>query len=347
MLAQDEELALTASWPPEDALDAAALTAARWAYSHSEPAGADTGTLPIIPWFFVPILIGSKSLGVIGIAKEQGAAPIDSEARALFDTLVEQTAAALDRASLAREMVNAKTATETERVRNTLLASVSHDFRTPLSSILGSATSLIDYGDKLDVAAQKDLLGQIKTEAEDLDEMVRNLLAITRIDAGALELRRDWVDLREVAERVVSSARRHGGRQKIQITLPDGLPLVRADATLAEQAIGNIIGNAVAHTPDSTRVVVDAVVAPDSVALRVTDDGPGISADTLPQIFDKFVKGAAPGATAADGGHGTGLGLAIAKGIMEAHGGTISAESPVNGHGARFIMIFPRESVPA
>ena len=113
----------------------------------------------------------------------------------MLDTLVEQTAAALERASLAREMVSAKTATETERVRNTLLASVSHDFRTPLSSILGSATSLIDYGDKLDQAAKKDLLGQIKKEAEGLDEMVRNLLAITRIDAGALELRRDWIDL--------------------------------------------------------------------------------------------------------------------------------------------------------
>jgi two-component system sensor histidine kinase KdpD len=347
MLAHGDDLELTASWPPEDALDAAAMTAARWAFSHVEPAGADTGTLPIIPWYFVPLRIGAKTLGVIGVAKEKDAPPLDSEALALLDTLVEQTAAALDRASLAREMVTAKTATETERVRNTLLASVSHDFRTPLSSILGSATSLIDYGDRLDAAAQKDLLGQIKTEAEDLDGMVRNLLAITRIDAGALELRRDWVDLREVAERVVSAARRHGSRQTIEIKLPADLPLVRADATLAEQAVGNIIGNAVAHTPDGSRVVVDAVVTSDSITLRVTDDGPGISADTLPQIFDKFVKGAAPGAAAGDGSHGTGLGLAIAKGIMEAHGGTISAESPVNGRGARFIMAFPRESVPA
>src|SRR6185312_12948069 len=109
---------------------------------------------------------------------------LDSEARALLDTLIEQTAAALERASLAREMVSARTATETERVRNTLLASVSHDFRTPLASILGSATSLLDFGDKLDPSAQKGLLSQIKKEAEDLDEMVRNLLAITRIEIG-------------------------------------------------------------------------------------------------------------------------------------------------------------------
>ena len=291
MLSQGDDLTLTASWPPEDTLDAAAMTAARWAYSHVEPAGADTGTLPIIPWYFVPLRIGAKTLGVVGVAKEKDAPPLDSEARALLDTLVEQTAAALERASLAREMVSAKTATETERVRNTLLASVSHDFRTPLSSILGSATSLIDYGDKLDTAAKKDLLGQIKKEAEDLDEMVRNLLAITRIDAGALELRRDWVDLREVTERVVSSARRHGAQQHIEISLPSELPLVRADATLAEQAIGNVVANAIVHTPPETRIIVEADVAPDTIALRVTDDGPGIPVDELSHIFEKFVKG--------------------------------------------------------
>ena len=148
LLEQDGDLALTAAWPPEDTLDAAPMTAARWAFSHGEPAGADTSTLPIIPWFFVPLRIGDKTLGVIGV-KSEGIAPLDSEARALLDALSEQTAAALERASLARDMVSAKTATETERVRNTLLASISHDFRTPLSSILGSATSLIDYGDKL------------------------------------------------------------------------------------------------------------------------------------------------------------------------------------------------------
>jgi two-component system sensor histidine kinase KdpD len=348
LLAQGDEVVLTAAWPPEDALDAAAMTAARWAYSHVEPAGADTGTLPIIPWYFVPLRIGAKTLGVIGVAKEQDTPPLDSETRALLDTLVEQTAAALERASLSREMVSAKTATETERVRNTLLASVSHDFRTPLSSILGSATSLLDYGDKLDAPAKNHLLGQIKKEAEDLDEMVRNLLAITRIDAGALELRRDWIDLREVAGRVVSAARRHGARQRIEIELPADLPLVRADATLAEQAIGNVVANAIVHTPSETRVLLDANVAPHSVALRVTDDGPGIPSDGLAHVFDKFAKGGESEGHASDGGPGTGLGLAIAKGIMEAHGGAIKGESPAqNGRGARFTMTFPREEPPA
>jgi two-component system sensor histidine kinase KdpD len=338
-------LAIVAAWPPEDELDAAPMTAARWAYSHNEPAGADTATLPIVPWFFVPLRIGDKPpLGVIGVAQPNGMPPLDSEARALLDALSEQTAAALERASLSREMVDAKAATETERVRNTLLASISHDFRTPLSSILGSATSLLDYGDKIGAAAKHDMLLQIKQETEGLDEMVRNLLAITRIDAGALELRRDWIDLHEIVDRVASAARRRGAKQHIDVKLPADLPLARADATLIEQAVGNVIGNATVHTPPASRVLVDAVVGGKEVALRVTDDGPGIAAEALPHVLDKFIKG---GVSQADGGQGTGLGLAIAKGIMEAHGGSIAVESPPpGGHGTRITLTFLREEPP-
>jgi two-component system sensor histidine kinase KdpD len=344
MLPRGDDLALTAAWPPEDALDPASMTAARWAFSHAEPAGADTGTLPVVPWLFVPLRIGDKTLGVIGVAKTKDSPPLDSEARTLLDTLAEQTASALDRASLAREMVTARTASETERVRNTLLASISHDFRTPLSSILGSATSLIDYGEKLDPAARRDLLSNIKSEAEGLDEMVRNLLAITRIDAGALEIRPDWIDLAEIVDRVVSAARRRGATQGFALDLREA-PLVRGDATLVERAISNIIANVIAHTPAMTPVVVTAGVTPGEVALHVTDDGPGIAADLLPNVFEKFVK--ADGARG-DGGHGTGLGLAIAKGIMEAHGGSIGAESPVaNGRGTRITLTFPRGEQPA
>ena len=341
MLARDGELELTAAWPPEDTLDAAAMTAARWAYSHVEPAGTGTNTLPIIPWFFVPLRIGERTLGVVGVAKDKEERPLDSEARALLDALSEQAAAAIDRASLTREMVSARSAAEAERVRNTLLASISHDFRTPLSSILGAATSLIDYEDRLDPQAKKDLLGQIKSEAEGLDAMVRNLLAITRIDAGALELRLDWIDLKDIVGRVVGAARRRGAPQIFEVGLPADLPLVRADATLIEQAIGNLIANAVAHTPPQTHVAVTASVTPDQVTIHVVDDGPGIASDALPRIFDKFVKAQD---SETDGGQGTGLGLAIAKGIMEAHGGTIAAESPVAGsRGTRMALSFARK----
>jgi two-component system sensor histidine kinase KdpD len=340
LLGSEDDLAVTAAWPPEDSLNAAAMTAARWAFSHNEAAGADTATLPVIPWFFVPLRSGERTLGVVGISKERDSSPLDSESRALLDTLAEQTAAALDRAMLTKAMVVARTATETERVRNTLLASISHDFRTPLSSILGAASSLSDYGEKMDTVTKADLLGQIKAEAKGLDEMVRNLLSITRIDAGALELRRDWIDLREVVERVVGAARRRGVGQALTIDMPDQLPAIRADATLTEQAIGNVVANAVIHTPAQTRVVVGANITSDAVEITVTDDGPGLPPGAIDRIFDRFAKSG----SAADGGEGTGLGLAIAKGIMEAHSGSISAVSPVGGNrGTRFVLRFPTE----
>lgn len=348
LLAKDDDVVLAAAWPPEDDLDAAAMTAARWAYSHAEPAGTSTGTLPIIPWLFTPLRIGNKVLGTIGVATAKDMPPLDSEERALLNTLCEQAAAALERASLAGEMVDAKTAAEGERVRNTLLASISHDFRTPLSSILGSATSLIDYGDKLDAVSKKDLLKHIKEETEGLDEMVRNLLAITRIDSGALELRSDWIDLREIVARVVNASRRRGAKQSFTIDLSADVPLVRADAMLIEQAIGNIVANAVVYTPDQAQVVIDAIKNDTEVSLRVTDDGPGIDPDILPRIFDRFVKGRSSNRSTADGGHGTGLGLAIAKGIMEAHKGRIEVDSPVaDGHGTRFVMTLPQKESAA
>ena len=261
----------------------------------------------------------------------------------MLGTIADQTAAALERASLAREMVTARSATETERVRNTLLASVSHDFRTPLSSILGSATSLIDYGDKLGPEARKDLLGQIKQEAESLDEMVRNLLAITRIDAGALELRKDWIDVHEIVGRVVSAARRQRPvTPNVDVQLPKDMPLVRADPTLVEQALTNIVANAIVHTPEGTPVTIGAQVLPSQVRISVLDDGPGIPAELMPRLFEKFSR-----ARQSEQVQGAGLGLAIAKGIMDAHSGSIAAQSPVaKGRGTRIMLTFPRDEAP-
>jgi two-component system sensor histidine kinase KdpD len=208
---------------------------------------------------------------------------------------------------------------------------------------------LLDYRDKLDPSAQIDLLAQIKSEAEGLDVMVRNLLAMTRIDAGALELRWDWVDLQEAVERVVSATRRRGAAVLLEVKLPGGLPLIVADATLVEQALTNVVNNAVLHTPKGTRVVIDAQVKPDVVALRVTDDGPGIPTDILSRVFEKFVRSHredANGSHGAEGtgAEGTGLGLAIAKGVVEAHGGSVMAESPVGAsQGTRITLTFPRE----
>src|SRR5438477_922302 len=204
------KLSLAAAWPPEDTLDTSTMEAAKLSFARNEPVGCGSATMSSAQWYFIPLRTQSRSLGVVGIARDADRLAPDVEAQALLATLAEQTAAALERALLTQEMLTAQNATETERVRNVLLASVSHDFRTPLASILGSATSLLEYRDRLDENLQRGLLADIKLEAEGLDEMVRNLLAITRIDAGALELRRDWIDLRDVASRVVGHAKRRG-----------------------------------------------------------------------------------------------------------------------------------------
>lgn len=344
LLNQNGELSMAAAWPPEDSLDAQTWTAAQLAFARNEPVGFQTEILPRTSWHFIPLRNQGGCFGVVGIGRRGSGDLIDAEARALLGTLVEQTAAAFDRAFLAGEMMRARSAAETERVRNILLSSVSHDFRTPLASILGSATSLLDFGEKLDNDAKNELLTQIKAEAEGLNEMVGNLLAMTRIDAGALELRRDWVDLREIVERVTISARRRGAALPLTLELPAELPLIWGDAILIEQALGNLVNNVVLHARNATRVVIDAVVKQASVLLRVTDDGPGISAEIMPRVFEKFVQGRSKNAGGEGKPEGSGLGLAIAKGIIEAHGGSVLAESPVvDGRGARLILTFLRE----
>ena len=247
-------------------------------------------------------------------------------------------------ARLSAEIVRARTAAETERVRNTLLASISHDFRTPLASILGAATGLIEYGPRLPEGARGDLLMQIKDEAEHLDGMVRNLLAITRVEAGALEINRDWLDVGELLHRAVATARRHGAPQSFEVTVTD-VPFIAADPNLLDQALANVVGNAVRYAGAAARIALEGRCERDEMIVSVTDDGPGIAPDVLPRVFDRFVRAPSSG----DAGEGTGLGLAIAKGIIEAHGGSMAAASPVrDGHGTRIIMRLPlaREATP-
>ncbi|HEX2725972.1 MAG TPA: DUF4118 domain-containing protein, partial [Beijerinckiaceae bacterium] len=241
-------------------------------------------------------------------------------------------------ARLTEEIVAARTAAEMERLRNTLLASVSHDFRTPLASILGAASGLLEYGTRLPEAARADLLGQIRDEAEHLDGMVRNLLAITRVEAGALEINRDWLDVREVLHRAVATARRHGASQSFEVASPSDTPFIAADPNLLDQALANVVTNAMRYAGAAARIALEGRREGGEMVISVTDDGPGIDPHLLPRVFDRFVRASSGG----DAGEGTGLGLAIAKGIVEAHGGSIAAVSPVrDGRGTRIVMRLP------
>ncbi|KAB0681364.1 sensor histidine kinase [Aureimonas leprariae] len=333
------DLAIAAAWPPDDRLDTAARTAARWAFDRDEPAGGGTGTLPGCGWTFLPLGRPGRQVGVLGVEVSADAPPLGVETRTLLDALVEQSAAAIHRAHLAGEVNEVRTAAETERVRNILLASISHDFRTPLASILGSATALLDYEDRLEAASRRDLLAQVRDEARHLDMMVRNLLSMTRLEAGALELNRDWIDLGETLHRAVEVARRRGATQAFDVRLPEDPVLVHADGTLLDQALGNVVANAVRHAGAEARVTLATTYDRGVALVEIADDGPGIPDDLRPHVFEKFTTGRRPGG---DGGESAGLGLAIARGIVEAHGGTIELLPDESGrHGAAFRIALP------
>ncbi|WP_152046804.1 sensor histidine kinase [Aureimonas psammosilenae] len=336
------DLTVAAAWPPDDRLGTAARTAARWAFDHDEPAGTGTGTLPSVGWRFLPLGDPERPVGVLGVEAPGEAAPFGVETGALLDALGEQSAAAIHRAHLSGEVSRVRTAAETERVRNILLASISHDFRTPLASVLGAATALIDYEDRLDPTARRDLLAQVRDEARHLDGMVRNLLSMTRLEAGALELNRDWIDLGDTLNRAVEVARRRGATQRFTVRLPEGPILLRADGTLLDQALGNMVANTGRHAGADAQVTLEAAREGEVAAITVSDDGPGIPEDLRARVFEKFATGRRSGG---DGGESAGLGLAIARGIVEAHGGTIELlpTEPGMGSGAAFRIALPME----
>ena len=342
LLADRGSLAVAAACPPEHAFGSDALSVAQQAYARGELTGAEPGTVAPMSWLFLP-LRQERTVGVIGVACNPTEGPLEPEAMTLLQTLAELTSTALERARLGQEISSARTAAETERMRNILLSSISHDFRTPLASVLGAATSLIDYGAKLPETARRDLLVQVKDEAEHLDGMVRNLLAMTRVEAHALEVNKDWVDVRELFDHTASVARRRGAVQTFGVIVENDLPFVRADPTLLGQALTNLVGNATRHAGSKAHVTLEARRDGAGMLLSVTDDGPGIPAKILPHVFERFVHGP----TLGDGGQSTGLGLAIAKGIVEAHQGTISAESPVEGRrGTRITVRLPLTEEP-
>ncbi|WP_052954495.1 DUF4118 domain-containing protein [Microvirga vignae] len=338
LLSERGSLEIAAAWPPEDSLDPEARSAAQIALAKGEATGSGTAHCETVPWLFLPLRAPEGAIGVIGVA-QPGNASLDPETRTLFETVAELTATALERARLGQEISAARTAAEAERVRNTLLASISHDFRTPLASILGAATSLIEYGARLPEQARRDLLVQVKDEAEHLDGMVRNLLAMTRVEAGALELNRDWVDLQELSDRAVVVAKRRGALQAFDVRVEKGLPFVFADPILLDQVLANVVGNAIQHAGSADRIILEAKREDHEVVLSVTDSGPGIASEVLPRIFEKFARASR---SSGDAGEGTGLGLAIVKGIVEAHQGTVAASSPVaDGHGSRIEIRLP------
>ena len=337
LVAEGDDLQIRAAWPPDAQLDAAAMSAARWAQQKNEPAGWSTGTLPSVAYQFRPLVAARGPIAVCGFEPHSPELPITAEDERALTAILDQTAIALDRALLAREAVKAAAMQENEKVRDALLASLSHDLRTPLSAIAGAATSLRSLGDRMSAAERLELLASIEDETARLSRFVANLLDMSRIEAGNLKVKRDLVDVADVVQGAAERSRKSFPKQPVRVNLAPDLPFVRADDKLLEQVLFNLLDNAHKYAGDSGATIHGRKDGGD-VVLSVTDEGPGVKPSDLERIFEKFYRG---GRT--DGRRpGTGLGLSICRELIEAMGGTIVAQSPaVRRRGTRIVIRLP------
>ncbi|OWR21712.1 Sensor protein KdpD [Brevundimonas diminuta] len=340
LLPVENELTLTAGAPGKPELDAEAMAAARWAWEKGESAGHGTGTLPQARWTFRPLQGVRDRAGVAGIEAAALSAGSDEEKLAL--ALLDQGAVAVERADLAGQAVETETLRRTDRFRGALMNSVSHDLRTPLSTVLGASTTLIDLGDKLKPAVRADLLLSIREEAERLSRYVGDLLDMTRLEGGGLNIRADWVDVRDVLNAAGKRVARRLGERKLARDFPAQLSLVMVDQGLLEQALVNILENAIAYSPDGSTVELAAYEDRGAVVISIEDEGKGIPTAELERVFDKFRRMEEP----SDRTKGAGLGLAIARGFVEAMNGRIAAASPIqDGKGTRILISLPKAVV--
>jgi two-component system sensor histidine kinase KdpD len=274
-------------------------------------------------------------VAIIGLDSSREGPLLTPDQRRLLDSLSDQTALAIERLHLSQEMDLARVAAETDKLRSALLTSISHDLRTPLASILGSASSLKQYRGQLAEADQAELLGTIQEEAERLNRFIANLLDMTRLESGGLAPKTDLIDIGDVVGSVLRRApiRQHAAT----LDLEPGLPMLRLDPVLFEQVLFNLIDNAAKYASPGTTIILRARREGGAVKMQLLDEGPGLPEDDRERIFDKFYRVRAGDKQRA----GTGLGLSIARGFMEAMGGTITAANRSDGSGAVFTVTVP------
>ncbi len=342
LLPEADQLVLKGGYPADIRLTAAERAAATWAWQHNQPAGRGADTLPGGEWFYLPLRTAQSTVGVLGLQFETPETVLAPDQRRLLEALAGQAAVAIERTRLVREMEQARLLTETERLRDALLSTISHDLRTPLVSIIGAVSSLLTYGATYDESARRELLLTIQEEAERLNRFVSNLLDMMRLESGALEPKREWVEIGDVIGTALSRLTHTLNQHQLAVEVDPNLPMLRLDFVLAEHVLVNLLENAAKYSPPQTTIHVRARREGPSIVLEVADEGIGIPPSERERIFDKFYRvqrGDRQGA-------GTGLGLSICRGIIEAHGGHISASSPANGKGTIFTVTLPVEKEP-
>jgi two-component system sensor histidine kinase KdpD len=285
-----------------------------------------------------PVRRGAEPLGEVLVLWETSVQPGVPQAR-LLDTVAGQIAVASEREVLRARALEAEVLRRTSDLKSALLDAVSHDLRTPLSSIIAGAQSLLQTDVAWSVTERRELLETIEEEAERLNRIVGNLLDLSRLQAGSLIPARDWHDagllLRETLYRMAPVTREH----RLTVEVPDDLPPVYLDPVEIDQVVTNLVENAVKFTPPGGEITVHAAVRDGELQVSVQDSGPGLATSALPRLFEPFYRASGTRATG-----GSGVGLAVARGLVTAHGGRIWAQN-ANGRGARFTFAIPAASL--
>ena len=328
-------IALPRGQPIEGSLLKADLAVAQWVLDHEEPAGRGTDTLPGSEALYLPLRGSSGVLGVLAVAPRELRRVMLPEQRHLLDTFASQIALALERVQLARQASEAQLHAETERLRNSLLSAISHDLRTPLTSMVGSASSLLEEDAELGPEARRDLSRGIMDSAVRMNELVNKVLDMARLDSGSVQLKLQNYPLEEIVGSVLTRLKPLLAEHPVSTRLPQDLPWVSVDGGLIEQVLVNLLENVVKYTPPGTAVEVGAQMLDGSMVVKVEDHGPGLPAGAEERVFDKFFRARSEGT-----GGGVGLGLTICRAIVEAHGGRIWAENRPGG-GASFKFSLP------
>lgn len=315
--------------------------AADWSWQHDQPAGAGTGTLPSGRWWWWPLSAEGGPLALLGVCPKEGK-PLSGQRRRLLAAISQPLAQALARAQLAQDLEAARLHGETEQLRSALLASVSHDLRTPLTAMRGSIDSLLALGEAIPLADRRELLEGTRDEAERLDRYIQNLLDMTRLGHGALKLSRDWVAPADIVGSALNRLRAVLMPLALNVEVPVELPLLYVHAALIEQALVNVLENAARFSPAQGRLLLSAGATDSEVFFAVADEGPGIPEEEREKIFDMFYTAA----RGDRGGQGTGLGLAICQGMVGAHGGRISVAEGLDGRGTCITLHLPLQAQP-
>jgi two-component system sensor histidine kinase KdpD len=337
LLPENGSITVKAGYPPEDMLDAADLAAANWAWGSDQPAGRGSDTLPGAKRLFLPMHTGRGAIGVVGLDSDKPGPLLTPDQRRLLDALMDQAALAIERVRLVEDLDRAKRAAEADRLRSALLTSISHDLKTPLAAVLGSAGTLRSMSDALDEHAKADLVATIIDEAERLNRFIANLLDMTKLESGAVVPNTALHDLGEVIGSALERASKILAQHRVEVDLAKNLPMVEIDPVLFEQALFNLLDNAAKYAPAGSTVRIQSWRDRDSVGLMVLDEGDGIPAGDLEHIFDKFYRARKVDRVRA----GTGLGLAISRGFVEAMRGTIVAGNRADRTGAVFTIRLP------